>query len=346
MTEFYVTNENNERFVIINNNSNYTVYKIIYDKRQLATREEAAFALQKFNNNLKSYKEIVESMKEKIKSGEIIDYYSLKEFIDSTNLNEEEKKILLQDGIGELQIIDIIALKDKIINQLRNHKKKDVKAIIEFQVHDNSFGEKYCEIKLNFADDFSKVEYIKETVNYNKTLQRELIEPVMLELALNSQVVSKNSIRTSNLVDNKGDFYVNTANKSNFVLKNGDYDYIEKLSEKLEVVKEKPNVYDSEQRSDIVNDIQGENKETNGKVSTENNEIFYNDMGEVIAYVKDGKLIPNNPESLTENNNITLTKENVRVRKKDGYSNVIIIFAIISLISSLLIILQIFLLNR
>lgn len=342
MNEFYVTNESNEKFVIINNNSNFTVYKIIDDKRQIATREESAFALQKFNNNLKSYKNIMESMKEKIEIGKIKDYYSLKQFIDSTTLTEEEKKKILQDGIGELQIVEIIALKERIINQLRTHKKEGIKTIVEFQVHDNSFGEKYCEIKLNFADEFSNGDYIKETINYNQTVQRELIEPVMLELALNSQVVSKNSIRTSNLVDNKGDFYVNTANKSNFVLKNGDYDYIEKLSEKLEVVKEMPNITNPEQRSDTVNEVQEENRETNGKVSTENNEIIYNDMGEVIAYVKDGKLIPNNPEALT----INLTKENVRVRKKDGYTNAIIIIAVTSLISSLLIILQVFLMSR
>ncbi len=332
MKEFHITNNKGEHFVVTNTHE-YNVYKVVNNQYVPAQKEEIEFVLGELNKILKSYKETLDIIKQMIASGQIKDYNSLKQYIDTTSLSDAEKENLLQEGLGELQIADIISLKDKIINQIRNYNNDNMTTLVEFQVHNNSFGEKYCEIKLSFADEFSKIEHLKEVMTYNKTLQKELIDPIILELALKSPITAKNLIRTSNAIENRGDFFVNTQDKANVVLKNGDYDHLEQLNEKLDLLKNKPSIQDDEQRNEAVNEIEQENNIINGKNTTEVDGVIYNELGEIIGYI-------DNKENLNR------TQGKARMRKKAGYSNVLTILAITSMISSLFIILQIFLLSR
>ena len=329
MKEYYITNDKGENFVITNYNSDFKVYKIVDNKRVPAQNEDIKYILNQLNSSLKSYKEILDTIKQLILKGQIKDELSLKQFIETTPLSDEEKRKIYEEGLGELQIADIISLKDKIINQIRKYDNDSISPIVEFQVHNNSFGEKYCDIKLSFADEFSKVEHLKEVMTYNDTLKTELIEPILLEVAIKSPVVAKNLLRTSNAIDNRGDLFINTQDKTNVIFKNGDYDHLEEINKKIDALKYETSIENEEQRDNKIEEMQDKQVE-NGQSLTDNNGVIYNEYGEIIGYVDAN----------------ALEKGKGRVRKKDGYSNALIIIAITSMISSLLIIMQIFLLNR
>ncbi len=353
MQELSFTDNNGNNFVVNLENNNYEAYKIVNGVKVKPTPEELKFIidnLQKIKDlnkqeKPKTYDEYLNLLKELIKNGTIKNTDQLRNFISSTTLSEEEKEKMAEEGISELSIEDIIGLKNRIIDSLKNQKTPDLKAYINFNVKDNSFGSKYCEVHLNYQDDMGSFEHIKETLNYTDTLKRELIEPVTLEVAMRSQVKDNFMVKVANDLNNRCNYFLKTEEKTSLSLNNVEYDYAEKLQKKCEEIKEKMPVQNADARQDAVGeetqDINNEERDIPKDAVTDEYGNVYDKNGEYLGQMNEyGEFLTNSRTEKREN-----SLKRVRVKKENGFTMVAIIIAITSLITSLIFLMQILILG-
>ena len=352
MQELSFIDSNGNNFVINLNNNNYEISKIVNGVKVEPTAEELKF----INENLakikdlnkqekpKTYDEYLNLLKELIKNGSIKTTLQLRNFINSTTLSEEEKAKLAEEGISELSIEDIVALKNRIIASLKNQKTPDLKAYINFNVKDNSFGAKYCEVNLNYQDSMGSFEHIKETLNYTDTLKRELIEPVTLEVAMRSRVKDNFMVKVANDLNNRCNYFLKTEEKTSLSLNNVEYDYAEKLQKKCEEIKEKMPVQDADARQDMVGDAAQDINNEEAKIPkdavTDEQGNVYDRNGEYLGQMNEyGEFLTNSRTEKRDND-----KKLVRVRE-NGFTMTTIIIAVTSFITSLLFLMQILILG-
>ena len=353
MRELTFTDSNGNKFVINLENNNYEAYKIVNGIKVKPTPEELKYIidnLQKIKNlntqeKPKTYDEYLNLLKELIKNGTIKNTDQLRNFISSSTLNDEEKTRLAEEGITELSIEDIVDLKNRIIDNLKNQKTPNLKAYINFNVKDNSFGSKYCEVNLNYQDDMGSFEHIKETLNYTDTLKRELIEPVTLEVAMRSRVKDNFMVKVANDLNNRCNYFLKTEEKTSLSLNNVEYDYAEKLQKKCEELKKRMSIQDATEREDKVSeeiqDMHNEKVEIPEDAVTDEYGNVYDRNGEYLGQMNEyGEFLTNSRTEKREN-----TLKRVRVKKDNGFTMATIIIAITSFITSLLFLIQILILG-
>ncbi len=331
MDELKINDLNGNTFVVNYENGHYQVKKVTEKGLEEANEQELDFVAQeiqkiKMSNN--SYDEITSLVKNLIKNGEIKSYDELKDFIASSTLNDEAKNKLLQNGMSELNIQDIIELKNKIIDCLRYKQSDELASFINFKVQDNAFGSKYCEIKVGYNDKDNVFEQINETLNYSDTLKKELIEPVVLEVALKGSITNNDVERSSDTINNLGNYNLRT-NNSQVNLINTEYDYADKLRKRCENIKSNYPIKDDAARDEAVDNLQNDYYQEDNKMG----EYRTDDQG--FVYDKD-------------NNIVGKVKEKGQARKLtkgNGFNLAFIIIAICSLITSLLVLFQIFILS-
>ncbi len=350
MQELSFTDNNGNNFVVNLENNNYEAYKIVNDVKVKPTPEELKFIienLQKIKDlnkqeKPKTYDEYLNLLKELIKNGTIKNTDQLRNFISSTTLSDEEKGKLAEEGISELSIEDIVDLKNRIIDSLKNQKTTDLKAYINFNVKDNSFGSKYCEVRLNYQDSIGSFEHINENLNYTDTLKRELIEPVTLEVAMRSRVKDNFMVKVANDLNNRCNYFLKTEEKTSLSLNNVEYDYAEKLQKKCEEIKEKMPVQDAAEREDKVSeetqDINNEEREIPNDAVTDEYGNVYDRNGEYLGQINEYGEID---KSIKRENTLKL----VRVKNENGFTMATIIIAITSFITSLLFLIQMLILG-
>lgn len=350
MQELSFTDNNGNNFVVNLENNNYEAYKIINGVKVKPTPEELKFIIENLQkikdlNNQekpKTYDEYLSLLKELIKNGTIKNTDQLRNFITSSTLNDEEKEKLAEEGISELSIEDIVDLKNRIIDSLKNQKTPDLKAYINFNVKDNSFGSKYCEVKLNYQDSIGSFEHINENLNYTDTLKRELIEPVTLEVAMRSRVKENFSVKVANDLNNRCNYFLKTEEKTSLSLNNIEYDYAEKLQKKCEEIKEKMPVQDANEREEKVTeetqDMHNEERGIPKDAVTDEYGNVYDKNGEYIGKINEYGEID---RSIKREN----TLKRVRVKKENGFTMATIIMAITSFITSLIFLIQMLILG-
>ncbi len=345
--ELRFSDDKNNTFVV--NSDNYEMYKIIDGKRELVSIEERNFVFGEINkmqdislNRPKTYEDFLNLLKEMIKKGSILNYDTLNNFVKSCNLNEEEKQKLLAFGLGELQIQNVIDLKNRIMENLEQNKKPNLNAIINFSVIDNSIGPRYCEISLKYQDEVNTYDHIKEHLVYNENLEKELIEPIVLEVARRSQIKMHYAERINDPVNKRGNFRLGTEEKTFLGVNNIDYEYAMELNDRCEdIVKEMP-IEDKEERSEAISSDQGKEygyqNDYQDNIITQDGVVYTVD-GEYLGYINEMGEIVRTDQSLEQD------KGKGRILDRKGLSNSIIIFAITSLISGLIILLEIYLLK-
>lgn len=350
MQELSFTDNNGNNFVVNLENNNYEAYKIINGVKVEPTPEELKFIIENLEKikdlnkqeKPKTYDEYLNLLKELIKNGTIKNTDQLRNFINSTTLSDEEKEKLAGEGISELSIEDIVGLKNRIIDSLKNQKTPDLKAYINFKIKDNTFGSKYCEVNLNYQDDMGSFEHIKETLNYTDTLKRELIEPVTLEVAMRSQVKDNFMVKVANDLNNRCNYFLKTEEKTSLSLNNVEYDYAEELQKKCEKLKEKVPVQDAAEREDKVaeetQDMHNEEREIPKDAVTDEYGNVYDKNGEYLGQINEyGEM----DKSIKREN----TLKRVRVKKENGFTMTAIIVAVTSFITSLIFLMQILILG-
>ena len=350
MQELSFTDNNGNNFVVNLENNNYEVYKIVNSVKVKPTAEELKSIIENLEKikdlnkqeKPKTYDEYLNLLKELIKNGTIKNTDQLRNFIGSTTLSDQEKERLIEEGISELSIEDIIDLKNRIIESLKNQKTSDLKAYINFNVKDNSFGSKYCEVKLNYQDSIGSFEHIKENLNYTDTLKRELIEPVTLEVAMRSHVKDNFMVKVANDLNNRCNYFLKTEEKTTLSLNNIEYDYAEELQNKCEEIKEKMPVQDATEREDKVSeemqDMHNEEREIPYDAVTDEYGNVYDKNGEYLGKINEyGEM----DRSIKREN----TLKRVRVKNEKGFTMVTIIIAITSFITSLIFLMQILILG-
>ena len=354
MQEIKIKDEKGQNFIINFDGKNYNIKK---EDGTNPTKEEMEFILVELakikKNNLnmpKSYDDYLATLRELLRSGQIKSTIELENFINSLSLSPEEKEKLLREGISGLNISDIIFLRNRIIETLRTNKTDDLSAIIDFNVKDNSVGAKYCEIKMGFQDEIGYVEHINETLNYDENLKTELIEPVLLEVTLQSEVASKEVVPTPDTINNRGNFNLQTKNKIKFNLRNAEFDYADNLDKRSEAIKNEKSITDAEKRDEESNELQSEEygiPNADDLVTDEYGNMYDLD-GNYIGRINEyGEIIRDKEPTLTEEKGMSRVRRPLSdiKRKESGFTIVYIVFAVTSFITSLLVILQIFFLK-
>ncbi len=355
MNDMFITDSKGNNFVINKTNGQYEVYKVVDGNRISPTKEELEFILNEIRN-IKSIKpqerpknldDYIKLLKEMINNKKIVNFDQLSNFIKSCELSGEEKVKLSEAGIADLQIQDIIQLKNRIINSLKEEKRPDLKALINFNIKDNSIGAKYCEVKLNYQSNNNTTEHIKEQLNYNDTLKRELIEPVLLEIAIQSQIKDNFIVKVPNDINNRSNYMLSTDEDIMFNLNNVEYEYADKLQKRCMNLKDKQPVNDAEERSEKISELQDEahpedsNRKDFENVKTDEQGLMYDVNGNYIGRIDE------NGNVIRENSQPELDKGRARVRvpkgyKTNGFAMTTIILAVTSLVSSVLFLIQIF----
>ena len=333
MEELKINDVNGNTFVVNLENGHYQVKKVTENGLEDANEEELAYVgkeIQKMKASNNTYDEIISLIKNMIKNGEIKTYDELRDFIASSTLSDEEKNRLLQNGISELNIQDIVDLKNRIIDCIRNKQSDELASFINFKVQNNAFGSKYCEIKVGYSDKESVFEQINETLNYTDTLKKELIEPVVFEVALKGMITNNDVERSSDTIDNLGNYNLRTNKNSQVNLINTEYDYADELRKRCENLKSRYPVEGDSERDEAVENLQNDYYQEENKMG----EYRTDEQG--FVYDKDNKLVGKVKER---------GQARKLIKKENGFSLTLIIFAICSLITSLLVLFQIFILG-
>ena len=358
MSDMFITDSNGNNFVINKTDGQYEVYKIVDGNRVSPTKEELENILNEIKNikNIqpqekpKNLDEYIKLLKEMIKNKKIINFDQLNNFIKSCELSDEEKIKLSEAGIADLQIQDIINLKNRIIDSLKDEKRPELKALINFNIKDNSIGAKYCEVKLNYQNGNNTTEHIKEQINYDDTLKRELIEPVLLEVAMRSRIKDNFIVKVPNDINNRSNYMLSTEENVMFNLNNVDYEYAEELQKRCVELKDKQPINDDIERSEKVSELQDEahpedsNREDFEDLKTDEQGFMYDVNGNYVGRIDE------NGNVIRENSQPELDKGKARVRvpegyKTNGFAMTTIILAVTSLVSSILFLIQIFMLS-
>ena len=336
MNELEFTDDKGNVFRITDNNGQYNIQKVVENNLESPNKDEVRYVLEELKkikeveatNNID---EMIELIKTMIKNGQITSYEELKKFIDSTNLSDNDKDKLETMGIGELDLENILSVKEKIINSIRQEKNDSLEGFLKLKVWDNSFGPRYCEINMSYKDEISEITHVKETLEYSDNLKKELIDPIMLELALRSKV-------SSSSVNRIGDGYranvnLNTEEKFHVNIDNVETEYAERLKNRCEGLNNADRLDNSEDRDAEISKMQSEEYP---------NELDYNNViidNDNNVFTKDGEFIG----QINENGEIVrleVDKGQARSLSK-GFTFAITLFAVTSVTSILFIIMQI-----
>lgn len=343
MESVNIKDEKGNTYEIQIRNGEYQIYKKEGNGLTKATAEELEYVLEelkkirsdlfKEDNKLDNYKNLLKQM---VENGAIKDFESLKQFLNSTDLTEEEKNQLLNEGIGELDLQEIIDLKNKILENLENNKKPDLKAMISFNIKDVSLGEKYCEVKLGYKENENTITHISKVMTYNETLKKELIEPIILEVTLKGKLKNTLVSKTQDSFNNRGNFRLSTEDNTYLGINNSEYDYLQKLEERVTNLKDKEPIQDKEARANEVSELQNEEYQNNqDDVITDEVGNVYDLNGNYLGHVDEyGKVV-------YDNKNLEYDKGKKRVLVKENGFTMTLIISLTSFITSILMVLEI-----
>ena len=343
MEELNIKDNYGNSFVVKIQNGKYEIFKRDGNNLVNANAKELEFVLSELKklrgdlfqqgNKLEDFKKLLKQM---IDNGTIKDYESLKAFINNSDLSNEKKDELLNNGLGELDLQDIIDLKNKIIESLDYDKKSNLKAMVSFNIKNNSLGPRYCEIKVGYKENENTIVHISKIMNYNETLKKELIEPITLEVALRGKVKNTLVTKEDDVINERGNFRLSTENDTYLGVSNTEYEYAQKLESRCKALKNQNTIGDSEQRSAKVSELQNAEYQNDMEDTiTDENGNVYDRAGNRIGLIgEDGNFIKEKDRGVA------------RVRVKENGFTMVLIIALTSLFSSLFIVLQMILFGK
>ncbi len=340
MDNFYFNNNGNSYYVKLNTDT-YEIFKLENNELKEISEEEKTMILPLLEEKKNQIKEdyLLNTLKEMVKNGQIKDTFTLQKYLSNSNISQEEKEKILNAGYAELKLNDIVTIKNKIINDLRNNQGQNLEGFINFKVRDDALSNKFCEIKLGYKNGNDYVEHLKYSLNYNETLQKELIEPVALEIALRSPINTNVIEKSDDPFTDLGNVYFKTNEKMNFGLENVDYAYAHNFQKRMEAKRDKVSISDNEKRDEAIAEEQ--NKEYNPSLKPDENGLVKNEDGQIIGYYNEnGEFVKEQPE---------LNKGTARVLKKNdtkGFTLIYIILGTSFFLSGLAVLLQIIFLSK
>lgn len=257
----------------------------------------------KRNSFIQTYDTLLMSIKNLIDNGTLNSLDEIKNYIDNLNISSKEKDKLLQESYKYLesksvQKTPITSFKDKIIEILRKEKKEGQVLIASFNIKKNITGIDVCEITVSKHYEKGYIEIEKQPFDYNEELKKELIDPVIEELVLSSEIEPVNPVSVP------GEFYrsnmqINTTDNRIASLNNIEEGYANYLKQHIDELSKEAKIKDNNERDTRLDELQYE-----------------------------------------KNDEKTLK----RIKPEDnnkGFSNSYLIYGIISLITTILIVLQI-----
>lgn len=316
---FEIIYQNNKLRAIWGENQEFTCVKVLSNEQTVEpTNEELLFLMNEIKKKLanKEKEEFItkdiniNAIKNLINTGKLNSFDDIKKYIYSLNISEKEKEELLKEAYKYFEGLStektpITIFKDKLIEELRKNKSKDTALAVTFNIRENVTGIDNCEVTLNRYNQNGITEVEKQTFDYTEEAKKELIEPVLEELVLSSEVepVTKKPV--------PGGIY-----RTNMRLNT----YDNRIA----------NLYNIE--DGYANDLEKHINELSQEAKINNN------------YERDEKL-----SELQNEKNDNLTRKRVINNKEDyenkGFSNTYLIYAIISLITTILIIFKMFLIS-
>lgn len=315
-----IDNLNNKFRVTLRDDNNFECKKVLNDGTLIdPTREELIYIMKeiqkkletlKSENVIQNYDSLLMTIKTLIDNGTLNSLDEIRNYINGLNLTQEEKEKLIQESYKYLESksvekTPITLFKDKIIENLRKDKQEGVTLVASFNVRENITGIDNCEVTLTRYDEKGSLEIEKQTFDYTEELKKDLIEPVLEELVLSTE------IEPVNYTPVPGGFYrsnmqVNTIDNRMAQLNNIEEGYANDLNKHINELSKEAKITDNNERDDKLEELQQEksNEQTRKRIK------------------------PNGTKEDNDNNN-------------KGFSSNYLIYGIISLVTTLLVILQI-----
>lgn len=234
---------------------------------------------RKMQTAAQNYDSLLMSIKTLIDNGTINSYDELKKYIDTLNLSPQEKDKLLKESYiylenKSIEKSPISIFKGKIINELRKNKQEGVVLAASINIRENITGIDNCEFTLNRYDQNGSLEIEKQTFNYTDEIKKELIEPVLEELVLSAEIkpISRNPVPSGFYRDN---MQLTTTDNRIAMLNNIEEGYAEDLEKHLNDLSKESKISDDSERDDKLESLQNEknNEYTRKRLKTEKNDI-------------------------------------------------------------------------
>ena len=311
---YEIFDANNNKFIVFKTPVNFVCKKVLANNSMIdPTIDELTFIIEELKKikqaqTVLNYDQALAKIKEFIDNGTLKNPNEIENYINNLQLNAVDKQKLFEQSKSYLEnkikiTTPVTQLRDKIIEHLRKEKQAGTFLVANFSVIDNMTGPSYYKISLDSYNNAKKINLEMESLDYNEELKKELIEPVIEEIVLSSEVTEPTitpvpgGIYRSNL---------NLTSKDNKItqLHNIEEEYANKLDQHVKKLMSETKINDHSMRDERITELQEEKELEKGNTRKRIKPV-------------------DSPES-------------------KGFSNSYLLYGIISLTSALLIILQIF----
>ncbi len=236
---------NGTKYIVEDVGNGFQYYKIVNNEKVIPTHEELVVLLAKLkeiNTKKHTKEEIKELIKKAIDNNELTDENSIKDYLVSLNVTTDLEELeayakgLLETKNIHFTVIDEI--REKLLKALSeantdvNNLNKGV--FVSFNRKRSIVGTDYVEVHLSTIDGDKSYEYPKMYCPYNEETKKQLIEPVLSEVALKSKVTCNKAINNNDAMEYSADYYFKTKANQNITVKDVDQIYAYDLEKKID----------------------------------------------------------------------------------------------------------------
>lgn len=301
---------NGEKFLVEEVGNGFQYFKMVNNQKEIPNHEELQTLLEKIkelNNKKYTKDEVKKKIDDAIKKEELKDVDKIKDFLTSLNVTDDLEELenyakgLLEEKQIEYTPIDVI--REKILKEFAEMNTEEKMAFVSFNCKKSLVSSNYLEIELSTRNGEEFYKYPNMYCIYNEETKKQLIEPVIAEVALKSEIAYSQAVNKQDFIHYIADFYFKTKDNKYINIKDIEQTYASELEAKInELYKQ-----------------YGEN------LSEENIQEIYNEQEEV------------------QNMELDQQMRLVRKKKEDnkGFVNSMIVFVVAEAISLLLILFQI-----
>ena len=231
---------NGVKYFVQDVGNGFQYYKIVNGNKVAPTHDELEALLDKLEElKMKKHtkEELQEIIKNAIDNNELTDANNIKDYLASLNVTEDLEELeeyakgLLFAKNNNYTAIDEI--RDKIIQAFDEVNGNQRGAYVTFVREKSAVGEDFLDIQLSTIDGDQIYEFPKMYCAYNDDTKKQLIEPLIAEIALKSIVIHNNAITKTDTMDYTADYFCETKDNQHISVKDIEQSYAQELEKKL-----------------------------------------------------------------------------------------------------------------
>lgn len=272
--QYEIYDKNNNKYIIREYHGGFSCKKVLPDNTLVEpTVEELQYIITELQR-LKAreqtqhydFNSLLETLKKLIDEEQLNSSDEIKKYVENLSISDEDKIKLIQEGnnyfnskVQSQNNTPIINFKNKLIASLRKERKKETMISVSFNVIDNISGPSYCKISLDSYDNGTPTNLEMESFDYNEELKKELIEPILEEVILSQEVYPLDITPTPGGIYRSNMNLASTDNKY-VSLNNIEDTYATELSDRLIPLMSEAKITDNNSRDNRLQELNMEKK--------------------------------------------------------------------------------------